>query len=216
MTWQKRLFRYPRSDRSSSKMSRNECVAIAGWKLAIVPWKKKRGRRGTPDERRNLSWKKGTRGSDDYPKFIGPLHELVSLLSHALETSGRSYSGRATRFLLDRARRFLLARATNVPPSDRECSSRIMGCACDELRGLRGPSSSSSSTSSSFFFPCPRLSYDHRLREHCVTAGIIPALFSPRGTEGVTRFRTERTVTRAIYSKQVSFKKILDTLRLEH
>lgn len=39
----------------------------------------------------------------DYPKFIGPLHELVSPLSHALETSGRSYSGRATRFLLPRA-----------------------------------------------------------------------------------------------------------------
>lgn len=36
----------------------------------------------------------------DYPKFIGSLHELVSSLSHALETSERSYSGRATRFLL--------------------------------------------------------------------------------------------------------------------
>jgi len=45
----------------------------------------------------------GKKRLHDYPKFIGPLHELVSPLSRALETSGRSYSGRATRFLLPRA-----------------------------------------------------------------------------------------------------------------
>ena len=59
------------------------------------------------EQKRNVAIGKRQRRSDDYPKFIGPLHELVSLLSRALETSRQSYSGRATRFLLVRARRFL-------------------------------------------------------------------------------------------------------------
>lgn len=66
--------------------------------------------------------------SHDYPKFIGPLHELVSFLSHTLETSERSYSGRATRFFFFLGS-FPLARASarTCVLSDRECSRRIMG-----------------------------------------------------------------------------------------
>ena len=95
----------------------------------------------------------------------------MSLLSHALETSRRSYSGRATRFLLVRARRFLLqrarvrtfgsvgvrvkrARVCATASSDRECRPRIIGCECDEFLEDYPPppfslSSSSSSSSSS-------------------------------------------------------------------
>ena len=98
----------------------------------------------------------------------------MSLLSHALETSRRSYSGRATRFLLVRARRFLHRTRTctllsslyfNLSvfvtlcvcvhgKSDRECRWRIMGCECDEFfedRPCPPPSPSSSSSSSSSF-----------------------------------------------------------------
>ena len=91
----------------------------------------------------------------------------MSLLSHALETSRRSYSGRATRFLLVRARRFLLqrarvrtfrsvgvrvnrARVCATASSDRECRPRIIGCECDEfLEDYPPPPSLSSSSSSS-------------------------------------------------------------------
>lgn len=41
--------------------------------------------------------KKGS--GHDYPKFIGSLHELVSFLSQALETSRRSHSARTVPFL---------------------------------------------------------------------------------------------------------------------
>lgn len=96
----------------------------------------------------------------------------MSLLSHALETSRRSYSGRATRFLLVRARRFLHRTRTCTllsslyfdlsvsvtlcmcvrGKSDREYRWRIMGCECDEFfedRPCPPPSSSSSSSAAS-------------------------------------------------------------------
>lgn len=62
----------------------------------------------------DILWNFGGEGEEtDYSKFIGPLHELVSPLIHALETSRRSYSGRATRFLLPRAS-LQLVRARSV------------------------------------------------------------------------------------------------------
>lgn len=148
------------------------------------------GRKRCADERRN-GWveEKEARGSDDYPKFIGPLHEhreppkpRIRNIQAKLFRSRDSFSPSAS------MRRFLLfARA--------RARVRSLCLIVNTARGLWGASVTTRRSSKTIHLVLRPLAppsssrpspYDRRLREHCVTDGIIPAPFSTPGGEGVT------------------------------